>query len=67
MNGMQIVSWVLIILGAVINFLVPVLLKKGKEVTEEVMKKIYVVKSIGLILVVIGCVIIFWLGGKFGG
>ena len=63
---MKILAYVLIILGAVINFLVPVVLKKKAESQESMMKAIYTVKSVGLILVIIGCVIIFWLGGKFG-
>ncbi len=66
MSMMKSLSWILIILGAVINFLVPVVLKKRAESQESVMKGIYVVKTFGLILVIIGCVIIFWLGGKFG-
>ena len=63
---MKILAYVLIVLGAVINFLVPVVLKKKAESQESMMKAIYTVKSVGLILVIIGCVIIFWLGGKFG-
>ena len=66
MSMMKPLSWILIILGALINFLVPVVLKKRAKSQESVMKSIYVVKTIGLILVIIGCVIIFWLGGKFG-
>ena len=66
MSGLKILAWVLIIVGAVLNFLVPVILKKNAEDQETVMKSVYTVKSMGLILVIIGCVIIFWLGGKFG-
>jgi len=63
---MKILAYVMIILGAVINFLVPVALKKKAESPESIMKAMYTVKSVGLILVIIGCIIIFWLGGKFG-
>ena len=66
MSSLRILSYVLIVLGAIINFLVPLLIKKKAQSEENAMKAIYVVKSAGLILVIIGCVMIFWLGGKFG-
>ncbi len=66
MKLIEIIPWILIILGAIINFLVPVILKKNSDADDAVMNKIYITKSTGLILVVIGCVMIFWLGGKFG-
>lgn len=66
MSLIKTVAWILMIVGAFINFLVPVALKKKAESVDSVMNKIYVVKSMGLILVIIGCVMIFWLGGKFG-
>ncbi|MFR8975632.1 MAG: hypothetical protein ACLVG9_06495 [Eubacteriales bacterium] len=66
MNFIKIIPWILIVLGAVLNFLVPVFLKKGAASPEAVMGKLYVTKSVGLILVIIGCIMIFWLGGKFG-
>ena len=66
MNNVKIISLVLIVLGAVVNFLVPPILKRKAESEEAVMKTVYAVKSLGLIMVIIGCVIIFWLGGKFG-
>ncbi len=66
MNGLDIVSIVLILVGAIINFLVPPVIKKKSGDSEETLKTVYVVKSLGLILVIIGCIIFFWLGGKFG-
>lgn len=66
-NYMNIIPWVLIILGAILNYLVPVFLKKGAESEDAIMNKIYITKSTGLIFVIVGCVMIFWLGGKFGG
>ena len=66
MKLIEIIPWILIVVGAIINFLVPVLLKKNSNADDAVMNKIYITKSTGLILVVIGCVMIFWLGGKFG-
>ena len=66
MNSLKIFSYVLIVLGAIINFLVPLVIKKKVQSEENAMKAIYVVKSAALIFVIIGCVMIFWLGGKFG-
>ncbi len=66
MNVLDIISIVLITVGAIINFLVPPVIKKKSGDSEEAQKVIYLVKSFGLILVIIGCIIFFWLGGKFG-
>ncbi len=66
MNHLNVIAYILIIVGAMINFLVPIALKKSDAPAEAIMKKIYLVKSAGLLLVIAGCVIIFWLGGKFG-
>lgn len=66
MKYLDIISIVLIVVGAVINFLVPPVIKKKSGDKEETDKKIYLVKSFGLVLVIIGCIIFFWLGGKFG-
>lgn len=66
MKLINIIPWVLIIVGAIVNFIVPIVLKKNSETDDSVMNKIYVTKSTGLILVTIGCIMIFWLGGKFG-
>ncbi len=66
MSPMKLLSYALVILGAAINFLVPILVKKAAKSEESAMKAIYLVKSAGLIFVIIGCVMIFWLGGKFG-
>ena len=66
MNSVKIIALICIVLGAMVNFLAPAVLKRKAESEESVMKTIYAVKSLGLIMVIIGCVIIFWLGGKFG-
>lgn len=66
MNMLDIISLVLILVGAVINFLVPPVIKKKSGDSEETLKTVYLVKSFGLVLVIIGCIIFFWLGGKFG-
>ncbi len=66
MSPSEIFALVLILVGAIINFLVPAIIKKKSTETDTVPNKIYIIKSLGLILVVIGCIIFFWLGGKFG-
>ncbi len=66
MNTLDIISLALILVGAVINFLVPPVIKKKSDDSEKTQKTIYLVKSFGLVLVIIGCIIFFWLGGKFG-
>ena len=64
MSFLEIIALVLIAIGAVINFLVPVIIKKTKG-SDNSQNTIYIVKSFGLVFVVIGCIIFFWLGGKF--
>jgi len=66
MSYLEIIPWIFIIVGAFLNFIVPILLKKNTDSPDAIMNKIYVTKSTGLILVIIGCIMIFWLGGKFG-
>lgn len=67
MNFKYVIAWACIIVGALLTFLVkPVLSKKISD--EEVLeKKIYIFKTIGMWLVIIGAVAIFILGGSFGG
>lgn len=66
MSLVEILALVLIAVGAVINFLVPPIIKKKAGQNDNVQNKIYIVKSIGLVLVIVGCIIFFLLGGKFG-
>lgn len=66
MSISEILALVLIAIGAVINFLVPPIIKKKSSQNNDAQNIIYIVKSIGLVLVIIGCIIFFWLGGKFG-
>ncbi len=66
MSPLEIVALVLIAIGAVINFLIPPVIKKKSGQDDSVQNKIYVTKSFGLVLVIVGCIIFFWLGGKFG-
>ncbi len=67
MKTFTIISIVLIAIGALINFVAPVFIKKKITDSEACDKAVYLTKSAGLILVIIGCIIFFWLGGKFGG
>ena len=66
MSIFKISALVLIAIGAVINFLIPPVMKKKSGEGDATQNKIYVTKSIGLVLVSVGCIILFWLGGKFG-
>ena len=66
MSVYKILALVLIAIGAVVNFLIPPVIKKNSDQGEATQNKIYTIKSIGLVLVSAGCIILFWLGGKFG-
>ena len=66
MNFKYVIAWAFIIIGALLTFLVkPVLSKKVSD--EELLEKyIYILKTIGMWLVIIGAIAIFILGGSFG-
>lgn len=66
MKILDTVAIVLIIIGALINFIAPIFIKKKITDEEKQNKTVYLTKSFGLVLVIIGCIIFFWLGGKFG-
>ena len=66
MSILEIIALVLIAIGAVINFLIPPVIKKKSGQDEQTQNKIYIIKSLGLVIVIAGCIIFFWLGGKFG-
>ena len=66
MSIFKILALVLIAIGAVVNFLIPPFIKKKSGQGDATQNKIYITKSIGLVLVSVGCIILFWLGGKFG-
>lgn len=65
MNGLSILALVLIVIGSIINFILPAIIRKNSAHSDSVQNLIYTVKSIGLAIVVFGCIIFFWLGGKF--
>ena len=64
MTLLEIAALALIAVGSLINFVVPQIIRKKSDYNTNI-STIYTVKSIGLVLVVIGCIIFFWLGGKF--
>ena len=62
---MTVLGWLLIIVGALINFLAkPVLQKVQKGAEDPEQKVLYGVKIVGLCLVIAGAVMIFIAGGK---
>ena len=72
MNSLSnVFAWLLIIVGALITFLVKPILLKSKESTdranqEKQIKIIYITKTIGMWLVIIGAAMIFIAGGIYG-
>ena len=67
MKVKYIIAFVLIVVGAILTFGVKPILSKKIESEELLEKYIYIVKIIGMWLVVIGAISIFMLGGSFGG
>lgn len=67
MKVKYIIAFVLIVVGAILTFGVKPILNKKIENEELLEKYIYIVKIIGMWLVVIGAISIFILGGSFGG
>lgn len=66
MNLKYVIAWLFIIIGALMTFLVKPILSK-KVFDEELLERyIYIIKTIGMWLVIIGALAIFILGGNFG-
>lgn len=64
---MMVLAWVLLILGAAIAFLLPSFIKnKEFESDEKKTKCIYIMKIIGMWIVIIGAFLIFRENGRFG-
>ncbi|MBQ4517365.1 MAG: hypothetical protein II997_02125 [Clostridia bacterium] len=61
---MSAIGWILIIIGALINFLAKPVLQKasGEQGLDE--KTLYTVKTVGMLLVIAGASMIFVAGGK---
>ena len=66
MSPIEILALILMAVGAIINFLVPVIIRKKLSHSDSSQNLIYITKSIGLVIVITGCIIFFLLGGKFG-
>ncbi len=64
---MQVLPWVLIVLGALISYVLAAVIKK-KEFENELKKEkyFYAAKIVGLWLVIIGAFLIFKENGSFG-
>ncbi|MBR2499466.1 MAG: hypothetical protein IKL09_00945 [Clostridia bacterium] len=63
-----IIAWFLLIVGAVLTFGTKSIVQKKYADNEELMQKyLYIFKTIGMWLVIIGALVIFILGGSFGG
>jgi len=60
----SIVGWVLIVIGALVNFLAKPVLKKAAGEEEINETKLYTVKIVGMLLVIAGAAMIFVAGGK---
>lgn len=59
------VGWILVIIGALINYLAKPVLKKMKSANEDSEQKLlYTIKIVGLCVVIAGAVMIFMAGGK---
>lgn len=64
---MSFLPWILMILGAAINFIVAEIIKKNEKIDENKKTKLcYIVKTLGLWLVIIGAFLIFKENGSFG-
>lgn len=61
---MSAIGWVLIVIGALINFLAKPVLQKKQGEQEICEKTLYTVKIVGLLLVIAGAALIFVAGGK---
>ncbi len=62
---MNVLGWILLVIGAIINFLAKPVLQKVCHCAEDPEQKVlYVVKIIGLCLVIAGAMMIFIAGGK---
>ena len=65
---MTIFSWILIVIGALVNFLAKPILNKIPSVSNDPDQKLlYIVKFLGSCVVIAGAVMIFLAGGKING
>ena len=65
---MTMLGWILVVIGALVNFLAkPVLNKISKTENDPEQKLLYIVKILGLCVVIAGAIMIFLAGGKING
>ncbi len=65
---MTTLGWILVVIGALVNFLAkPVLNKIPSTQKDPEQKLLYIVKILGLCVVIAGAVMIFMVGGKIDG
>ncbi len=70
-NMTNLAAWVLIFVGAIITFAIKPLLSRKTDEADETEKqaldkKIYILKIIGMWLVILGAAVIFISGGMYG-
>lgn len=62
---MTTIGWILIVIGALVNYLAKPVLKKATKTNDDPEQKLlYIIKIIGLCVVIAGAVMIFMAGGK---
>ena len=66
MDFKYVIAWIFVIIGALMTFLVKPIISKKVEDEELIEKYTYIIKTIGMWLVIIGALAIFFLGGNFG-
>ncbi len=64
---MTTIGWILVIIGALVNFLAKPVLNKISNNNDPEQKLLYSIKLIGSCVVIAGAVIIFMAGGKING
>ena len=65
---MTMLGWILVVIGALVNFLAkPMLNKISKTDNDPEQKLLYTVKILGLCVVIAGAIMIFLAGGKING
>ena len=66
MDFKYVIAWIFVIIGALMTFLVKPIISKKVEDEELIEKYTYIIKTIGMWLVIIGALAIFFLGGNLG-
>lgn len=65
---MTVFGWILVVIGALVNFLAkPVLNKIPDAGKDPDQKLLYIIKILGSCVVIVGAIMIFFAGGKING